>query len=57
VQQCLRAGLMDELVINLVPVVLGRGVCLLDGLDPGAWNWTSSGSSTPRASRISRIES
>ncbi len=36
VQQCLRAGLVDELVINLVPVVLGRGVRLLDGLEPGS---------------------
>jgi dihydrofolate reductase len=36
VQQCLRAGLMDELVISLVPVVLGGGVRLLDGLDPGS---------------------
>ena len=35
VQQCLRAGLMDELTISLVPVVLGRGVRLLDGLDVG----------------------
>ena len=35
VQQCLRAGLMDELTISLVPVVLGRGVRLLDDLDPG----------------------
>jgi dihydrofolate reductase len=34
VQQALRAGLLDELIINLVPVVLGRGVRLLDGLDP-----------------------
>ncbi len=36
VQQCLRAGLMDEIVIHLVPVVLGRGVRLLDGLESGA---------------------
>lgn len=36
VQQCLRTGLMDELTISLVPVVLGRGVRLLDGLDPGS---------------------
>jgi dihydrofolate reductase len=36
VQQCLRAGLLDELTISLVPVVLGRGVRLLDGLDPGS---------------------
>jgi dihydrofolate reductase len=36
VQQALRAGLMDELIISLVPVVLGDGVRLLDGLDPGS---------------------
>lgn len=35
IQQCIRAGLLDELVISLVPRVLGRGVRLLDGLDPG----------------------
>jgi dihydrofolate reductase len=35
VQECLRAGLLDELTINLVPVVLGGGVRLLDGLEPG----------------------
>jgi dihydrofolate reductase len=34
VQQALRAGLLDELNIHLVPVVLGRGVRLLDGLEP-----------------------
>jgi hypothetical protein len=27
---------MDELTISLVPVVLGRGVRLLDGLGPGS---------------------
>jgi dihydrofolate reductase len=36
VQQALRAGLLDELIIHLVPVVLGRGVRLLDGLEPGS---------------------
>jgi dihydrofolate reductase len=36
VQQCLRAGLLAELTMNLVPVVLGRGVRLLDGLEPGS---------------------
>jgi dihydrofolate reductase len=35
VQQALRAGLLDTLVISLVPVVLGGGVRLLGGLDPG----------------------
>ncbi|MGH2867047.1 MAG: dihydrofolate reductase family protein [Solirubrobacteraceae bacterium] len=33
VQQSIRARLLDELVISLVPVVLGRGVRLLDRLD------------------------
>ncbi|MGO9196076.1 MAG: dihydrofolate reductase family protein [Acidimicrobiales bacterium] len=35
VQQCIRAGLLDELTIHLVPVVLGRGARLIDGLEPG----------------------
>lgn len=33
VQQCVRLGLLDVLVIHLVPIVLGRGVRLLDGLE------------------------
>jgi dihydrofolate reductase len=36
VQQCLRSGLLDELTIELVPTLLGRGIRLLDGLEPGA---------------------
>jgi dihydrofolate reductase len=32
VQQCLRAGLLDEIHIRLVPVLLGSGVRLLDHL-------------------------
>jgi dihydrofolate reductase len=36
VQQSIRAGLLDVLIISLVPKVLGRGVRLLDGLDAGA---------------------
>jgi dihydrofolate reductase len=35
IQQCLRAGLLDELTIELVPVLLGQGVRLLDGFEPG----------------------
>jgi dihydrofolate reductase len=33
--QCLRAGLLDEIVIHLVPVLLGGGVRLIDTLDFG----------------------
>ena len=36
VQQGLRASLLDELVISLVPVVLGRGARPLEGLEPGS---------------------
>jgi dihydrofolate reductase len=32
IQQAIRAGLLDELVLSLVPVVLGDGVRLLEGL-------------------------
>jgi dihydrofolate reductase len=35
IQQAIRARLLDELVISLVPIVLGDGVRLLDGLPPG----------------------
>ena len=34
VQQYLRAGLLDEMQIHVVPILLGGGVRLLDGLDP-----------------------
>src|SRR6266542_3630826 len=40
VQQCLRARLLDEITVHLVPVVIGRGVRLLDGLDPGSVDLT-----------------
>jgi dihydrofolate reductase len=32
VQQCIRAGLLDEIHVDLVPVLLGDGVRLLDHL-------------------------
>ena len=35
IQQFLKAGLVDELQINVVPVLLGDGARLLDGLGPG----------------------
>jgi dihydrofolate reductase len=34
IQQLIRAGLLDELLINQVPVILGDGVRLLDGIPP-----------------------
>jgi dihydrofolate reductase len=33
VQQALREGLLDELIVHLVPILLGGGVRLLDGVD------------------------
>jgi hypothetical protein len=33
-RQCLRAGLIDEIVVHLVPVLLGEGLRLFDS--PGA---------------------
>jgi dihydrofolate reductase len=32
VQQCIRAGLLDEIHIDLVPVLLGDGIQLVDHL-------------------------
>jgi dihydrofolate reductase len=34
IQQLIRAGLLDELLLNQVPVVLGDGARLLDGIPP-----------------------
>lgn len=33
VQQCLKAGLLDELQLHLVPILLGTGIRLFDHLD------------------------
>ena len=33
VQQCLKAGLLDELQLHLVPILLGSGIRLFDHLD------------------------
>jgi dihydrofolate reductase len=35
VQQCFRAGLLDEIHLDMVPVVLGGGVGLFDHLGTG----------------------
>jgi dihydrofolate reductase len=34
VQQCLRAGFLDEVIINLVPALLGDGVRLFEAGSP-----------------------
>ena len=34
IQETIRAGLLDELLVNQVPVILGGGVRLLDGIPP-----------------------
>jgi dihydrofolate reductase len=36
IQQAIAAGLLDELLINQVPILLGSGTRLLDSLAPGA---------------------
>jgi dihydrofolate reductase len=36
VQQYLRAGLIDEMHVAIVPILLGGGERLFDGLDGGA---------------------
>jgi dihydrofolate reductase len=35
VQSCIKAGLLDEIHIDLVPVLLGGGVSLFDHLEIG----------------------
>ena len=34
IQQLLRAGLLNELLVNQVPLILGSGIRLLDGIPP-----------------------
>jgi dihydrofolate reductase len=41
VQQFIKAGLLDELNIQLIPVLLGGGTRLLDNLDPSEWEKVS----------------
>jgi dihydrofolate reductase len=39
VQQCIAAGLLDELLVSQVPILLGAGERLFDNLEPGAANF------------------
>ena len=34
IRQCLKAGLLDEMQIHLIPILLGGGVRLFEDLDP-----------------------
>ncbi len=43
VQQCIRAGLLDEIHVDLAPVLLGGGVRLLEHLGPGPIELESTG--------------
>jgi dihydrofolate reductase len=43
VQQCIKAGLLDEVTFNLVPVLLGDGVRLFDHLGPAPIELESTG--------------
>ncbi|HEX6666430.1 MAG TPA: dihydrofolate reductase family protein [Solirubrobacterales bacterium] len=36
IQQCIAAGLLDEILVNQVPILLGGGERLLDNLEAGA---------------------
>jgi dihydrofolate reductase len=42
-QQCIRAGLLDEVTVHLVPVLLGDGVRLFDHLGPAPIELKSKG--------------
>jgi dihydrofolate reductase len=42
-QQCIRAGLLDEVTVNLVPVLLGDGVRLFEHLGPAPIELQSTG--------------
>lgn len=44
VQQCIRAGLFDELHVMLVPVLLGAGLRLFEQLPPMSLDFTTVGS-------------
>jgi dihydrofolate reductase len=39
--ECLRAGLLDELRIHVAPILLGGGARLFEGVPPGTWRFTS----------------
>jgi dihydrofolate reductase len=50
-RQYLRAGLLDEFQIHLIPVLIGDGVRLFEGLDSERSSSSEPGPSRPRARR------
>jgi dihydrofolate reductase len=53
IRQYLKAGLMEELQLHLIPVLLGNGIRLFEGLDPGGIELRRAGSiETPRATHL-----
>lgn len=53
INEFLRAGLVDELHVALSPVLLGRGVRMLDGIDPSALRLTPL--PAPSSSRVTHL--
>ncbi len=53
IRQCLEAGLLDEMQIHLIPVLLGGGVRLFEGLDPAGIELRKTSSiETPAATHL-----
>ena len=52
-QQCLRAGLVDEMEISLVPILLGAGERLFEGSAISTdWSWSHRGHAPGGASQV-----
>jgi dihydrofolate reductase len=51
-QQYLAAGLLDEMLISIVPVLLGSGARLLDNLREGGRRWSRSRGRRPGVTHI-----
>ena len=53
IREYLKAGLLDEMQIHLVPVLLGDGIALFEGLDPDGLELRKTSSiETPRATHL-----
>ncbi len=52
-RQYLNAGLLDEMHLHLVPVIMGEGTRLFDGVDPGLRALPHDAHSTPAVTHLS----